>query len=292
MTITGYGSAATTDPAGGGTEKDLCLTNSRKGGVRIMDSWKDNISFVLVEPKEPGNIGASARAIKNMGFRNLCLVNPPPEMTDEGRWFARNSHDVLDSAMIFASVADAVRDKALIVGTTRISGKRRGVILPAREGASTLCTMAANNTIAILFGREARGLLRRETDECGFMLTIPSSTAQPSLNLSHAVLIIAYELFLADPGRSDTAKAKRPFIMPPDPDVVPPLLQQGESAGLYERIAGALELLDYIPKGDRNMMNKIMVDLRHFIGRAGLTEAELRMLIGICRQVEKKIERR
>jgi len=257
-----------------------------------MDSWKDNIYFVLVEPKEPGNIGASARAIKNMGFRNLCLVNPPPEMTDEGRWFARNSHDVLDSAMIFSSVSDAVKDRTLIVGTTRIPGKRRGVLLPAGEGALKLCTMAANNTIAILFGREARGLLRRETDECGYMLTIPSSTAQPSLNLSHAVLIIAYELFLADPGRSDTAKTERPFIIQSDSGVAPPLQPQGESAGLYEKIAEALELLDYIPQGDKNMKNKIMVDLRHFIGRAGLTKAELRMLHGICRQVEKKIERR
>lgn len=257
-----------------------------------MDRWKDNIYFVLVEPKEPGNIGASARAIKNMGFRNLCLVNPSPEMTDEGRWFARNSHDVLDSARIFRSVADAVKDKALIVGTTRISGKRRGVILPADEGAAKLFAMATNNTIAILFGREASGLLRREIDECGFMLTIPSSSSQPSLNLSHAVLIVAYELFLADPKRSDTEKAGGHYVMQPDPGVAPPLLQQGESAGLYERIAGALELLDFIPTGDRNMKNRIMVDLRHFIGRAGLTDAELTMLKGICRQVEKKIDRR
>ena len=75
-----------------------------------MRGWQDNIYFVLVEPKEPGNIGASARAMKNMGFRNLCLVNPPPEMTDEGKWFARNAHDVLDSAVMYRSVAEAIKD--------------------------------------------------------------------------------------------------------------------------------------------------------------------------------------
>ena len=257
-----------------------------------MDTWKDNIFFVLVEPKEPGNIGASARAIKNMGFRNLCLVSPPAQMSDEGRWFARNSHDVLDSAMIFSSVADAVKDKSLIVGTTRTAGKRRGLILPAAEGASKVCTMAANNTVAILFGREARGLLRKEIDECGFMLTIPSSTVQPSLNLSHAVLIIAYELFLADPGSSDAARAAGSYIVQPEAGVSPPLLRHRESAGLYERISEALELLDYIPRGDENMKKKIMVDLRHFIGRAGLTDAEFTMLKGICCQIEKKIRRR
>ncbi len=282
MRSRGYASSAKPDSARAGTNT----------GEYIMAGWKDNIYFVLVEPKEPGNIGASARAIKNMGFRNLCLVNPPPEMTNEGRWFARNSHDVLDSAGIFSSVADAVKDRSLVVGTTRIPGKRRGIMLPADEGAAKLFAMAANNTIAILFGREARGLLRREIDECGCMLTIPSSTQQPSLNLSHAVLIIAYELFLADPGRSNAAKAGGPYVIQPDPGVAPPLQRYGESAELYEKISGALELLDYIPKGDRNMKKKIMLDLRHFIGRAGLTEAERTMLKGICCQVEKKIARR
>ena len=61
-----------------------------------MNTWKQNVYFVLVEPGEPGNIGASARAIKNMGFRNLCLVKPPAGITEEGRWFARNANDVLD----------------------------------------------------------------------------------------------------------------------------------------------------------------------------------------------------
>ena len=88
-----------------------------------MDDWKQNVYFVLVEPGEPGNIGASARAIKNMGFTNLCLVKPPAEMSEEGRWFARNAHDVLDSAEFHASVEEAIADKAVMVGTTRRVGK-------------------------------------------------------------------------------------------------------------------------------------------------------------------------
>jgi TrmH family RNA methyltransferase len=164
-----------------------------------VDNWKDNIYFVLVEPKEPGNVGASARAIKNMGFKNLCVVNPPAALTEgEGRWFARNAHDVLSSAQIYGTLADAVADKSVVVGTTRRKGKRRGLIMPADEGASRLYRMAASNKVAVLFGREAKGLFNEEVEECGFMLSIPSSKAQPSLNLSHAVLIIAYELFLAE----------------------------------------------------------------------------------------------
>ena len=159
-----------------------------------MHNWKNNVYFVLVEPSESGNIGASARAIKNMGFRNLCLVNPQAEMTDEGRWFARNAHDVLESAQVFGSVAEAVSDKSVIVGTSRREGKRRGLMLPVEEGAGRIHDLSENNKIAILFGREARGLFNDEVDECGFMLRIPSSELQPSLNLAQAVLIVAYEL--------------------------------------------------------------------------------------------------
>src|SRR5512143_2572582 len=121
-----------------------------------MDDWKKNVYFVLVEPREPGNIGASARAIKNMGFRNLCLVKPPPEMSEEGRWFARNAHDVLDSAEVYGSVEEAIKGKALVVGTTRRMGKRRGVILPVETGVIRVRDMAVNNKVAVLFGREAR----------------------------------------------------------------------------------------------------------------------------------------
>jgi TrmH family RNA methyltransferase len=249
-----------------------------------MGRWQDNVYFVLVEPKEPGNIGASARAMKNMGFRNLCLVNPPPEMNEEGKWFARNAHDVLESAVVYESVAEAVKDKAIVVGTTRRKGRKRGVIVPVDTGASRLFRLAADNKVAILFGREARGLFNEEVEECGFMLTIPSSRMQPSLNLSHAVMIIAYELLLAEHSRSKERGAA---------SAIPAgLVAHSEIADLYERISEALELLDYIPRGDRNIEQRIMVNLKHFIGRAGLTEWELKMLFGLCHQVKKKVKGR
>jgi TrmH family RNA methyltransferase len=257
-----------------------------------MKQWRDNIYFVLVEPGEPGNIGASARAIKNMGFRNLCLVNPPAEMTDEGRWFARNAHDVLDSAEVYASVAEAIEDKPIIVGTTRRRGKRRGLITPAREGAAKLYDLAENNKVAILFGREARGLFNEEVEECGFMLAIPSSRLQPSLNLSHAVMIIAYELYLAGYDRADDGGGQGPCAVSPGGAQAPVLAGHGQVGGLYERISEALELLEYLPRGDRNIKKKIITNLKHFIGRAGLTEWELKMLLGLCYQVEKKVDKK
>ncbi|MCL5024395.1 MAG: RNA methyltransferase [Nitrospirae bacterium] len=253
-----------------------------------MEHWKSNISFVLVEPKEPGNIGASARAIKNMGFGNLCLVKPPAAMSEEGRWFARNAHDVLDSAEVHASVEEAIRDKSLVVGTTRRAGRRRGVILPVEKGAMRVRDAAMNNTVAILFGREARGLFNDEVGECGFMLTIPSSRLQPSLNLAQAVLIIAYELAKCGEGRGEACGGARKKKYD-NSTLKAELATHGEVDALYARISGVLELLQYIPKGDRNIREKIITNLKHFIGRAGLTEWELNMLQGLCTQIEKKM---
>jgi TrmH family RNA methyltransferase len=253
-----------------------------------MDDWKQNIYFVLVEPGEPGNIGASARAIKNMGFTNLCLVKPPVEMSGEGRWFARNAHDVLDSAEVHASVDAAIRDKAVIVGTTRREGKRRGVILPVEKGAARIREITTNNKVAILFGRETRGLYNEEVDECGFMIKISSSKLQPSLNLSQAVLIIAYEL--AKYGEATGCSFRKKQY--DNSALMEDLKSHGEISLLYERISRVLELLEYIPRGDRNLMKNIIVNLKHFIGRAGITEKELNMIQGICTQIEKKVVKR
>src|SRR5208337_820441 len=99
-----------------------------------MPSWKDNISFVLVEPRESANIGASARAVKNMGFRTLCLVKSP-EINDEARWLAHNSLDVLEAAKRYDSLTDAIDDQSFVVAVARRTGKRRGMVLPLEQGA-------------------------------------------------------------------------------------------------------------------------------------------------------------
>lgn len=243
-----------------------------------MRNWKDNIYFILVEPKESGNIGASARAIKNMGFKNLCLVKPPPVITDEARWFACNALDVLESAKTYDNLKDAISDKAIVIGTSRRKGRRRGVFLNVEEGVGRLYDIALKNKVAILFGREDRGLYNEEVEECGFLITIPTSKEQPSLNLAQAVLIVAYELSKAEYKSQESREEERILV------------NHEELIVLYKRVAETLKLLEYIPKGNRDLERKIMQNLKHFIGRAGLTDWELKMLHGICSQIEKKIK--
>ncbi len=242
-----------------------------------MKNWKDNIYFVLVEPREPGNIGAAARAIKNMGFKNLCLVNPPTVVSDEARWFAHNALDILESARVFHDVKSAVMDKSLVVGTSRRTGRSRGVFFTPEQGARRIFEIACMHKVAVLFGREDRGLFNKEVDECGFLITIPAGGKQPSLNLAQAVLITAYELFRAEYSSDDFKKTS-----------CQKLVSLKEVSFLYEKIEETLQTLGYIPKGEKDLGRKIMQNLKRFIARAGLTDWELKMLYGICAQIKKK----
>ena len=285
-----------------------------------MSNWKNNIYFVLIEPKESGNIGASARAIKNMGFKNLILVKPPSVITDEARWFACNASDVLDAAEIYNNFNDAVNDKSIVIGTTRRTGRRRGIISSVEEGAKKILEIAVSNKIAILFGREDKGLSNEEVERCGLLLNIPTSKKQPSLNLSQAVLIVAYEL-LKEGNRGYGAWSMKQGASGKEhkagdrgqwagnriqdaeeriEDTEHNIKKWGEKklrlishenlSLLYERISKSLDLLGYINQGDRKLKFKIIRNLKHFIGRAGITEWELRMLHGLCSQIEKQFE--
>jgi TrmH family RNA methyltransferase len=238
-----------------------------------MQTWKDNITFILIEPKEPGNIGASARAMMNMGFKNLELVNPGHFFTSEAKQMACQGVAVLEKANVFNNFGEAVGDKHLVVGTTRRLGKRRGLIAPLQEGVKRILAASRKNRVAILFGRERNGMTNREIDECGFLVTIPSEPAVPSLNLAQSVMLVAYEL------SRKTYKT-----------AWPELVAREEFDPLYARIQSTIELLEYVPRGDSSLEKTIMRNLKHFIGRAGLTEWETKMIHGLCTQVEKRLK--
>jgi TrmH family RNA methyltransferase len=252
-----------------------------------MKNWKDNIYFTLVEPTEPGNVGASCRAMKNMEFKNLSLVNPPVLTDEDAGRFAHNSIDVLTSAEIHSSVQDAIRDKHYVVGTSRRRGRRRGVYLPVDEGARRIRELAENHKVALLFGREDRGLFNEEIEECGFLMTVPANREHPSLNLGQAVMIFAYELSMTDlRGNNNASSTLRDSLLAATP---PDMAKQGDLVLLYERLEKALGLLEFIPPDDKNLRRRIMQNLKHCLGRAGLTEWEFNMFHGICRSIEQKL---
>ncbi len=237
-----------------------------------MESWKNNIFFVLIEPQEPGNIGSAARAIKNMGFENLELVNPIYFLTKEAKWMACQAYDIVKKATVYPSINEAIKDKNLIIGTTRRLGKKRGLIIPLRESIKRIISSAKKNRVAILFGREKNGLTNEEVDKCGFLITIPAAPSAPSLNLAQSVMLVAYEI-----GHKNYSVE------------VPKLVKQNEIDYLLKHIESTLKLLEYIPRGNRDLEKKIMRNIKHLIRRGGVTDWEVRMLHGICSQIEKKI---
>jgi TrmH family RNA methyltransferase len=237
--------------------------------------WKDNVHFILVRPTEPGNIGAAARAIKNMGFHRLELVDPVPYLTDEARAMACHAKDILKAGKVYKTFPRAIAGKSLAAGTTRRLGGKRGLILDVRRGASRIRKTAATNKVAVLFGNEHTGLTSQELDQCGLVLTIPSSPVFPSLNLAQSVMIAAYELSRLE------VKTKPPL-----------LVEQKELQELYRRFPKTLQLLGYGRKGDKDLKAEIARNLKRIIGRAGLTEWELNMLLGLCTRVERELRRK
>jgi TrmH family RNA methyltransferase len=240
-------------------------------------NWKENVYIILVEPKESGNIGSSARAMKNMGFTKLILINPP-EIKEEAKWMAWRSEDIfLEKAEIYQNLDDAIKDKALVVGTTRRRGSKRGAIVDVKEGVKRIYDVATKNKVAILFGREDKGLFNEEVEKCGYLLTIPTSPLQPSLNLSQALLIVVYELMRVEDIK-DFHMEKQFYI------------NQEELNKLYDRLSTILKKTGYIPD-DPHIEKRIINNLKHLLGRTGLTFWELKMLHGFLSHIEKLYQR-
>ncbi len=164
----------------------------------------DNIGIVLVEPQVPGNVGAAARAIKNMGLSRLVLVNPWFFNHPQARYMAHGGEDILDNAVVVDNLSEAVADSVLVVGTTRRKRHNTPFINP-EQAVEEILASSHLGPVSILFGREDKGLTNEELRCCQLMITIPSANAHPSLNLSQAVMVIACEIFSAvftDTGQS------------------------------------------------------------------------------------------
>lgn len=180
-----------------------------------MTSGLDNLSVVLVEPQNVVNVAAVIRAMKNMGVRSLCLVNP----ADWDPWriegIAHRSEDVVQGARIVDSLEEALADATFVVGTSaRPRTAQRNYVRP-RELAPGIVSRAQDGQVAVLFGREDRGLSNEALDLCNAVAIIPTDPDYSSLNLAQACLLFLYEIFLAtgagsEPlprGRRSTRKA-------------------------------------------------------------------------------------
>ncbi|MDD4144873.1 MAG: tRNA/rRNA methyltransferase [Prolixibacteraceae bacterium] len=156
------------------------------------------ISFVLVEPAVPENVGAAARAMKTMGFYELLLVNPCNYLDGPARWLAHGSADILENAKVFSSLKDAVSGFDFIIGTTAKKRSVKNDYYSLSDLNSLLNSKGKSiDKAALVFGREESGLKNEELKLCDLVSTVPLKTVNPSLNLAQAVMLYAWELSAA-----------------------------------------------------------------------------------------------
>jgi tRNA/rRNA methyltransferase len=234
-----------------------------------------NIAIVLHQPRFPENIGAAARAMRNMGIRRLIIVKP--ENCDLTRILRLATHaaiDVIEEMDCYETLAEALAPFSYVVGTTaRLGGKRRVLPSPALL-AERLIPISTENSVAILFGPEDRGLTNEDIRFCHELVNIPTADFS-SLNLAQAVMVLCYELFNATRYES--------------PAFVPRLASRYELDGMYAEMKDILVRIDYIkPDNPDYWMNK----LRYFFTRLQLRAREVSIIRGICRQMNWYAEKR
>ncbi len=234
---------------------------------------RERFAFVLFRPQSAGNIGAAARALKNMGFDDLRLVAPGSLNNREATAMAVHADDVLARATVYPDLAAALADCSVAVGTTSRRGGYRSRAYPLRAAAAELAAVAGSNKIAIVFGREDRGLTNRELKLCNRLITIPTAPEYPSLNLAQAVVVVAYELMMAAQVSAAAAiEAAR----------APHFVAAAVSDPMLARMEKALVSIGFIPDDNPD---HIMFAIREILGRSGLTAREVEILNGMARQM-------
>lgn len=239
-----------------------------------------SLAVVLVRPQEEGNVGAVARAMANMGLSELVLVEPAVELGEVARARAVKARGLLDTALRRPSLALALADFQCVVGTTASRGRHlEGDPLTPRQLSSWVVGTGAER-VALVFGPETSGLSQEELALCNILVRIPTSADLPTLNLSQAVLILAYELFL---GAGEAAELEES----PSPSDDPPATA-AQVEGLFDQ---AVPLLVRVGFARHPGFEAVVRDLRRLAAKSRLSEREVSILRGICRRAAARLTR-
>jgi TrmH family RNA methyltransferase len=242
------------------------------------------IRIVLVETSHPGNIGAAARALKNMQLQELVLVRPRLFPHAEATARASGALDLLTAARVEEDLSGALRGCGLVLATTGRERDQYFRVLDVRAAARRAVAEAEHSPVAILFGSERAGLTNEELRYAHALLRIPANPAYASLNIAMAVQIVAYEILRA---RGEAAAALQ-LAAPPAPRAAP-LATPAELDRLYEHLATVLEEIDF---RDRTQSGgHLMKRIRRLLQRAEPDANEVNILRGILTAVQQRRRR-
>ena len=222
------------------------------------------ILVILIEPENPGNIGAVCRVMKNFGFSNLILVNPKCKIGQEAKNRAKWANNILKKAKILKKMPKM----HTLVGTTSQLGTDYNIPRSPISPLQLSSKINVNKKIGIVFGREGAGLNNSEIEACDFVVTIPSSKKYPTLNLSHSVGIVLYELFKGDKERlGEQIK----------------IAEKEDKKHLLKLIENKLDKMEFATASKRKTQKVIW---KRIIGKSFLTKREAFALMGFFKKIK------
>lgn len=267
----------------------------------------DNIEFVLVRPVFLGNIGASARVLKNFGFRNLSLVAPPKNYKDaEARKMSVGAFDILKQAKLYETLGEALENVALSIATSSgqqrqrplkslcshvgsnatIDGDRKAINASntAEDAANIsikelISRTSENQKVAIVFGDERNGLTNEEVERCHEVITIASDSSFPSLNVSHALAVVAYEIAFAKNHAAWQAKQEYPSL-------APALATGKQDDELFSILEELFETIEFSRTYNKEL---VIRQLRSAYQRMRPTSRETQLLTGVVHRLTQKL---
>jgi TrmH family RNA methyltransferase len=239
---------------------------------KTFNNIRNNLYIVLVEPESPGNIGATARAMKTCGFKNLILVNPKEKNNPETNWMAHQSEEILENAKHYNTLREAISDMHLVIGTTQRKRYFRFPFYTPDEISDKIEGIASEHPVAILFGRESTGLTNEELTQCHLHSTIYSATTKPALNLSQAVMIYAYTFFKLQNVKDSKFKYD--------------LANIEEINHFYNHLQQSMKDVGFIP---RDSMDNFITRFKRILGRSMPEKRDIRLLHKLLEIYEKRI---
>jgi len=235
-----------------------------------------SIRIVLVGTTHPGNIGAVARAMKNMGLSDLALVNPRRFPHDEATARATGASDILERAMVVDTLADALTDCVYVAGASARSRTINWPCMGPRDCAERMIQESSHGKVAAVFGPENSGLHNDDLDLCHTLLTIPTDPDFSSLNLAMAVQVLTYELRIA------SMLDEGPVF-----DVEAPPATSEEMEHFYEHLEKVLTDIEFLdPDNPRHLMRR----MRRLFIRARPDKNEVNILRGVLTAVDRARE--
>ena len=242
-------------------------------------SLNKQVKIILIETSNSGNIGSVLRAMKTMGFKNLCLVNPKKFPSDEVKALAANAKDMIDDVVVVDTLDKALSDIDFVVGTSSRIRKVPWPNEPLNTVAPQINKIIERKTnVGILFGREDRGLTNDELQRCNLHMHIPANEEYPVLNLAMAVQVVCYQIYI-------DSLSKNSLVKNDNWDV--PKAKSNHVKRLIEHFISVAEELEVFNKGNPR---QIGARIKRMFTRIGLDEMEVNFLRGFLAATEEKLK--